>query len=532
MNRSLAGHLEDLDLDEVVRVIALSRRSGVLTLDSPEGEAELTFSMGRLVGARRGDAPDTVGDLLLRSGVLGPDDVSGAVSGQETLDDLLRRLASERSGQESLAARAEAVLLENLKALAGQVLLYRSGSFFFRITESETPPQRYLGDTGLRVTGGLDAEELARDAKRRRGKRQGALARAPGRARDDDARVDLVVVDDDPEFRAQLDRQAHAAGLGLRLLEHSGSALESLGDLAAGRRLMVVDLVMPRADGRGILGGLEVLRAARDDGRADCVFLALEKPHEDAEAIAKELGVAGVLAKPSASNGSLPSYAPFLNPVLERLGRPTLLDEPIDLVGQLRVELGDFVNEWDESSVELSADLLPDISVLKSLLQELSDPSFEEEIPLLVLRFATAFFSRAAVFHAHEAQGLLAGVGAYGLGSADVGRTIHGIRLPLEADTVFSRCIRERQGVRQPFYESEWNTRLISALGGPRPREVYTAPLFSPRGLEAVLYADNAVDGRAFPDLSLFEIFLLQSGAAMERWSLMRRLHELGAARA
>jgi CheY-like chemotaxis protein len=529
MNRTLGGHLEDLDLDEVARVIALSGRSGVLTLDSSEGSAELTFSMGRVVGCRRSDSPDTVGDLLVRAGVLTDAEAAAAAEADETLEGLLRRLAGEHGGEEGLFARAEAVLLENLKVLAGELLLTRSGSFFFRVIDREAAPQRYLRDTGLRVTAGLDAEELARDAKQRRGKRQSALGRPAGRAQDEETPVDLVLVDDDADFCARFHRQAHAAGLGVRLVPRASSALELLGELGAGRRLMVVDLVMPRADGRGILGGLEVLRAARAEGRADCVFLALDGPHEDAVGIARGLGVAGVLDKPSTTDCSLPSFAAFLNPVLERLGRPRLVDEPIDLVGQLRVELGDVVNEWDKSSALMSADVLPDLSVLKSLLQELNDPSFEDEIPLLVLRFAAAFFSRAAVFRAHEGQGVLAGVGAFGLGGSDVGRTIHAIRLPLDADTVFTRSIRERQGVRQPSYESEWNSRLWSSLGGPRPKEVYTAPLFSRRGLEAVLYADNAIDGNPFPDLSLFEIFLLQSGIALERWSLLKRIDELSA---
>lgn len=314
----------------------------------------------------------------------------------------------------------------------------------------------------------------------------------------------------------------------MRVIEHARAAVEQLRELrGSSRRLMVVDLVMPRVNGRGILGGLEVLRKAHDEGCSDHVFLALEAEHDDATALAKELGAAGVLMKPTEGNGSLPSFAPFLNPVLERLGRPALLDEPIDLVEQLRTELGEWIEGWSEDQSALPVDAAKDLRVLKTLLGELNAPSFAEEIPLLVLRFASAFFARAAVFHVHEDEGSIVGVGAYGITSNDTGRTIHAIRLPLEADTVFTRCIREAQGVPQPFYESEWNNRLVSALGGPRPREVYTAPLFSSRGLEALLYADNALDNKPFVDLALLEIFLQQSGAAMERWSMKRRLEEL-----
>lgn len=532
MNRTLAGHLEDLDLDEVIRVVALSRRSGVLTLDSAEGDAELTFSAGRLVAARRHGTSDTVSDVLVRAGVLSAGDVAVLSDEAESLDDLLRRVADERPAEADVAARAESVLEQSLRALAADVFAYRTGSFAFRVSESEGVPTRYLGDTGLTITRGIDAEELARDAKRRRQGRKrdvpGGLGARPRGAVGEEPWVELLVVDDDEEFRARIDRQASAAGLGVRVVEHTRAAIEQLKELSgASRRLMVVDLVMPRQNGRGILGGLEVLRAAHDEGCADHVFLAVDRAHDDAAALAKELGCAGVLMKPPSSNGSLPTFAPFLNPVLERLGRPTLIDEPIDLVEQLRTELGEWIEGWSEGQGALPLDAGKDLRGFKALLGELNSPSFEEEIPLLVLRFASAFFARGAIFHVHAEQGSIAGVGAYGITSSDTGRTIHGIRLPLEADTVFTRCIREAQGVQQPFYDSEWNNRLVTALGGPRPREVYTAPIVSSRGLEAVLYADNALDNKPFPDLALLEIFLMQTGAAMERWNLKARLDEM-----
>jgi hypothetical protein len=94
------------------------------------------------------------------------------------------------------------------------------------------------------------------------------------------------------------------------------------------------------------------------------------------------------------------------------------------------------------------------------------------------------------------------------------------VRIPLDAESVFSRCLRERCGVRQLLPNGAANGRLVAVLGPPRPTECYTAPLLSPRGVEAVLYADNAPDERVFPDLGLLEIFVQQAGAAIERSSL------------
>jgi CheY-like chemotaxis protein len=534
MTRTLAGHIEDLDLDEVVRVIALSRRSGVLTVESSEGDAELGFGAGRLTSARRNDADATVAEVLVRAGVLLDADLAEGSAEAETLDDLLARAAEARPEDANLVARAEGVVAENLKATALQVMLYRAGHFSFRVSESDTTPPRYGGDSGFSLPGGLDADELAREAQRRRtGRRSGAMPRfsAGPRAESEDEPVDVLLVDDDLAFLASASRQASAAGLSASVLQSARAAVDALDQLEAhSERVMVVDLVMARPNGRGILGGLEVLRQAHERGLSDRVFLAFDAPHEDANNLADQLGAAGVLDKPRSSNGSLPPFAPFLNPVLVELGRPPLVDEPIDLVTQLRVELGEDDMDWREGAADVPEDAGRRLDVLKNMLVELNNPSFDEEIPLLVLRFASAFFSRGAIFAVHPERGLLAGVGGYGLTSSDTGRAVHSIRLPIDADTVFSRSLRENQTVRQPFYESEWNHRLVEVFGGPRPREVYTAPLLSNRGVEAILYADNALDPKPMPDLSLLEIFLQQSGAAIERWSMKQRLAAIDAA--
>jgi GAF domain-containing protein len=77
------------------------------------------------------------------------------------------------------------------------------------------------------------------------------------------------------------------------------------------------------------------------------------------------------------------------------------------------------------------------------------------------------------------------------------------------------------------MWDSEWNARFLRLMGGHHPPEVYAAPLISPRGLEAVLYADTGAEPRPFPDIALFEIFLQQAAAALERATLARELQVL-----
>jgi CheY-like chemotaxis protein len=540
MSRPLSGHLDDVDLDEVLRVIALSRRSGLLDVDGVDARAELHFVAGRLVRARLHDSGETVGALLVRLGVLLATDLTPQ-SGSDTLEELIKRAELTRNDPH-LLVRVDDVIAEQLNDAVGRVLQFRQGSFSFRVTHDDAAPLRYGGDTAFTLPSGIDAEELARDAKRRRTERKNdplASHGAPaggwptlGRPSNRSTGKEVVVVDDDPAFLANIERSLGESGVPVETFASARITIDKLGALFAdGLRALVVDLVMPHSNGRGILGGLEVLRAAKKIGHADRVFLAFDDVHDDAAAFAASLGAAGVLMKPPDREG-LP---PFLNPVLQRLDRPPLVAAGFDLARELHDEMKAASAEWkgDEWKTEGRSRNLDDgnksLETLKALLGELNEPSFDEEIPLLILRFASAFFVRGALFSVDRAKGELVGLGGFGGGSNDPGRLVRSIRVPLHADTVFTRAIAERCGVRQPLWDSEWNTQLLSTLGGPRPREAYTAPLMSPKGIEAVLYADNATEPRPFPDIALLEIFLQQAAAAMERAMLSRQLNTLRA---
>jgi CheY-like chemotaxis protein len=531
MSRALSGFLDDVDLDEVLRVLALSRRSGLLDVLGPEARAELHFVGGRLVRSRLHDSTETVGAMLTRHNIMRADDIADGDAGAETLEALVARV--ERNGtHRQLLVRVDDVIAEHLEETAHRILQWRSGSFSFRVTSDVSAPLRYAGDTALTLPSGIDADELAREARRRRVERQGdpLVGFGAPRARSRSlvpGRVEVLVVDDDPIFLASVEQALTNAGVPLIALPSAQRAMDRIDSVVDDDiNAVVVDLIMPRSTGRGILGGLEFLREAHLRGCADRVFLALDAPHDDAEALAIKLG-AQVVFKPK-ERDDLPL---FLNPILTRLQRAPLATPGFDLARELSRELPDadeLRDQWQTSAhAHQGDDAVKSLETLKALLGELNDPSFEEEIPLLLLRFASAFFVRGALFSIDRTRNELVGLGGFGVGSADPGRLVRNIRVPLNADTVFARAVAERCGVRQPFWDSEWNTRFVALLGGPRPREVYTAPLMSPRGLEGVLYADNRTDPRPFPDIALLEIFLQQASAALERATLVRELEVL-----
>jgi CheY-like chemotaxis protein len=522
MARSLEGNLEDLELAEVLRVIALSRRSGTLTVESATENAAVRIALGRIYAVRLSTETATLADVLVSGDVVLPSAFVAAE--RRSLDDILRALAAN-ANDSGLFARAEQAILDKLTDVLLTLLEKREGHFAFLTTEGVHDTLRFPADTTYALTDGVDAEKVVRTLRQ---KKQGGHRPGASRARGDTTLgsepkpQELLIVDDDPGALTALEQEARGTGLEVTTALGARSAIDALTRMK-GRddAVALVDLVMPRSNGKGILGGLEVLSRAAELGLIQHCFLTLDAPHDDAIALARSLGVAGIIERPRAGE----PLTHLLNPALLHLGHPALVDQPIDLAAELMRETGE--TEWAADPDQKLDESARNLEVLRSLLAQVSNPTFEDEIPLLLLRFAAAYFARGALFAHHAATGQLVGIGGFGFTSSDPGRAIHALHLPKAADTVFSRAIRERAGVRQHYFDSECNTRLLAGLGGPRPTEVYTAPLLSPRGLEAVLYADNATTGRAFPDTLLLEIFVQQAGVALERSSLVRRVDEL-----
>ena len=116
-----------------------------------------------------------------------------------------------------------------------------------------------------------------------------ALPRASEAASFSEAGGTILIVDDEPEFRALVRAIVESAGFGI-LEAENGDRVE--GILAhGGVQLMLVDILMPQKD------GLEVIRLARKR-HAGLKIIAMSGGREDYLDVAKLLGADAVLGKP------------------------------------------------------------------------------------------------------------------------------------------------------------------------------------------------------------------------------------------
>jgi CheY-like chemotaxis protein len=507
------------DLLDALLEFAHARRSGVLTIRDGTPLASLTFSAGRIVRVRRMPATDTLGGLLVRAGVLQTSELHGPVG--ESLEQLIGRVG-QRRGILHLLVRADDAIAEEMEEATLAVLAHGRGACSFRPDAELVPPRGKIDDDALTLPSGIDVDELLNEARAR-----GIRCPLDGGVVDESAPrppPSIIVVDDDPAFLGALAGVLGRAGVSSTLLASTRQAVEKVAALGPDD-LVLADLFMPRSSGRGFLGGLEIARAAHARGVADRVYVSLEAPHGDAEAELARVGVAGALRRPRGDDPA--QIVAFLRPLLLRVAVHG--DDghgAFDLVRALQAELGD--TDWRTTSGrDEGVDDIDHLATLKALLGELNAPTFDEEIPLLVLRFSSAFFARGALFRVDEAHEEFVGLGGFGLAGDDPGRLVRSIRIPLDAPCVLADAIHARTGVRSMWSRRVADEILGEKFGAHAGDELYVAPLFSPRGIEGVLLADNAGMNRRFPNLALVEIFLQQAAAAMERASLARQVAAL-----
>jgi Domain of unknown function (DUF4388) len=132
---SLVGSLEDLGLGEILQIVSLSGKSGVLHLRSDAGDGRIVFQRGLIRGAFTKESPSGLDDLLRASGV----DRAGIAS--ERIEELRRQAV-------------EAAVL--------QMFSWRSGEFSFEIGEAGAA----AGPVDLLLASGINAQFLALEGSR------------------------------------------------------------------------------------------------------------------------------------------------------------------------------------------------------------------------------------------------------------------------------------------------------------------------------------------------------------------------------
>ena len=560
---SLVGNLEDLGLGEILQIVSLSRKSGSLSLYSMGREGRIIFRHGQVVRASSSSFQLNLGETLVQKGIIDLQILKKALFVQQEMN-FGERLGSILTKQFNVPEESiEDVVREQIENVVYSLFAWAEGTFDFELQDNDEHAGVADSDPlQFRLERGLNPQFLAIEGSRiiDEMRHHGELAddwTRDGSETDvshSEVNVDLafdllqqadgysqaaapaeqespaiVVVDDESVVREAIERILAEGKYSVSPFEKSEDALIHIDTVyrADKRPIVLVDLIMPRMDGSGILGGLELLELIHTNFQDLHVLVMADYSNNDAERTVRGMGYP-FLIKPRKSNlADSESTRSFGRKLIVELNRLS------PCVG--RVDAGATVNLGDELRLEMGEELAPTpepsdrstgISLLRGILEELNNPSLGGGIILLVLRFASEFINRAVIFIVKRDE--IVGLGQFGIvdasGKADA--KVRSIRIPLSEDSLFRQVVDGQLAIKSVPDGSQWDSYLFDKLGGGVPDEFFLGPIISEGKVVALLYGDNLPENEKIGDTDTLEIFLSQAGMAMEKALLQRRLKE------
>ena len=330
---SLVGNLEDLSLPDILQIVSLSRKSGILMLEREGQQGKIIIRQGKVIQTISPRQGKTLGELLTARGLLRPDDLKKALEiqrsgeGRELLGGILVQLKLIDE------AALEKVVTEQIEDAIVFFLSWREGTFSFELAEIKGRGEFSVDPQAFILERGIDTQWLVLEGTRmidERSRERGA-APAPGEAPVEAAgetsfaghrgRGGRRRPGADPRRR----RPALPRDGARRISGGSGSASSSARaarpasprstgrPAAASPPAVAADIVMPTMDNQGFLGGLELLEKLRRAHPEVPVVAVTAYPDENVKAQVLELG-GQFLLKPGAGEPAAPTPSSRTSP--------------------------------------------------------------------------------------------------------------------------------------------------------------------------------------------------------------------------
>jgi CheY-like chemotaxis protein len=546
---SLVGNLEDLSLPDILQIVSLSRKSGILTVEREGKQGKIFIHDGRVIQTVSPRSGKTLGEILSSRGLIRSEDLKRALEIQrsgETKELLGAILVSEGLVEQEVL---EKVVQEQIEESIVYFLSWKEGTFSFELSDIKDRGEVSVDPHAFILEKGIDTQWLVLEGTRKMDERSregfeeeepppAEVAEKPREAEAPASRGGLVLVDDDPVFREQAAERLKRLNYNVVACEGIDDALKAVGDFSRSfPPIVVTDIVYPTGDGRGFLGGIELIEKLKGE-QPDVPLIAVTAyPDDNVRGKVSAQGVKHFIVKPGGAeeeDGARKKFYDELAAALEdsrSAGEaPPAIEEPADT--EEREELLEAIEEKDAALAKQEGNLpaaglnRDEMTLLQDMMQELQDPKATSEIGLLILRFASEILNRAALFIVK--QGCAVGLGGYGVEVSGKERKggVRGITIPLAEPSIMEEIVRLKSVYRGPVVHTPWNVRLMEQLGGQTPAEAVGIPLMASGKVRVILYGDNLPDTGPLPGTQALEIFLSQAGLTLERVLLEKKLQD------
>ena len=515
---SLLGRLEDLSLTDIVQIVYLSRRSGVLEVINATGRNTVLFRHGLVVNASSADSPYFLGWLVK----------NGIVSGEE--EETLRRKVAE-GVPAGIAAVDEGILTtEKLRELIhdriidtiGPLLQSRAGEFNFLLSEDLGPiDMEYDPDLILREGGFTPQSVLAFEGERLKplqdllpAEDETPIHRTKGtQFRVSDGLMEIespeskyrnvVVFDRDPLIRVAVKRVFGSLQMRIAQFSTMESAREAITEYFRSTAFFITFLEVTDES----IPLLHLVK--RKNPRLPVVMIDadtdLRRRYDLLHA-----GADLYLTKPSAARLRPDVAEDELNLFAEELAlfAERAFAQWEDNVGLDSLAARRFYEEGQREHIERG------FKLLKQLINEISDPNDVREVASTILRLSAQYLDRGVLFVVNDDE--FAGVGGFGVTGDDepMDERAQKLRIPRDAKSILADVFDSNEMKRGKLRRTRANQDLVGNLGGPVPTEVVAMPIMHGERTVGILYGDNAEHRAPIDDMTGLEIFLSQAGYA------------------
>jgi hypothetical protein len=584
---SLVGSLEDLGLGEILQIVSLSGKSGVLWIRSPFGEGRILFDRGAIRGAGVEGGPSDLAGLLRAAQALPEAELEGLVADAQSAGAALEDVVVARTAID--AARVDELRERHVEATVLQMFSWSRGEFSFEIREepSDGPPE-------LLLRAGMNAQFLALEGTRLRdesseeamepvfdGEDEAAdpfdVPEAPPELEitvleliEGDEAVSLPTaleageagVDEDPTLSGEMHRVAPApaptpmrvadapppepapppASLppprvfraavvvdrDLAVLEWAKNAIEPLGMRAH---------IFPRSE-----LAIQRIRQYFVRGEMPLIVLSSETPADSVSGARDWSEIAArlraqvpqlplVLVAAAGANLAPTSERGLPDAVATRPPPSVLADERARekreaLAAKLREAIETATRRpHPQRAPAASRETNEPMRGLREWSARLRDPLPPSEVLRLVLEFASRHFDRSLVLWVREGEAqAMAQRGLPATGGPDDG-ALGALCVGVDAFAPFHKVAESRAPVRAAP-DGPSDAAFLARIGTATPSEVFVAPIESGDQVAALLYGDNAASGRPLGDTSAIEVIVHEAGLALERAVLERALEQ------
>ncbi len=481
---SLLGRLEDLSLADIIQIVYLSRRTGVLEIINDDtGRSTVLFRHGLVVNASSPEKPDpplpiadaeTIRRHIIE--VLGPLLHGGTGEFNFLLLDEL--------GPDDIGYDPDAMIREG--GFPPQTILVVEGL----LKDVGPAPAPAAGSGGpapkpvaahFRVAGGLI--EVESPESRYRNvivlERDPLLRVAATRAFES-TQMNAAAFTDIDSAREAISEFLRSTAFFITFLEVAGNATSLLQFIKRKNARLPVVMIDADADlGRRS----ELLRAGAD--------LYVTKPPS-------------ARLRPDNANEELGRFAEELVMFADRTFSQWEADIGLDTAAGRR-----FYEQAQAERIDRTFHLL------QQLISELSDPNDISAVTSTILRLAAEYMDRGVLFVLQDDTFTgLGGFGATGEGDDLDGRARR-LQIPRNEPSIFSEVAAKGEMHRGKLPRTPANIELIERLGELRPTEVVALPVMHSGRTIGILYGDNAEHRAPIDSVTGLEIFLSQAGYAL-----------------